>query len=185
MPIYIDGNSWKDLIKSKKVIFDSDALITILDKQANDLIKIFEELKVLKCIIEPVKIELNATNNKLMQVERQDFILKNRFSSLPFPQKQAEFFKFINSVQLFLSDKKHSISVVDLFLIGYLHTYSDSVLLTGNIQDFKFSIFKRIGIIVVQNNDGAKVLYLLTLNKAQLDKYQKTTLGLISRFLHK
>ncbi|PJE58202.1 MAG: hypothetical protein COU81_02010, partial [Candidatus Portnoybacteria bacterium CG10_big_fil_rev_8_21_14_0_10_36_7] len=144
-------------MKDKFLLFDTDAIISIISYKAE---KIFDELKslnVTNCYIHPVYAELLRTQSNAERIKRQSVISKFLFQKLPLVKKD---FDNASLIQIWLFNKQRYPSPTDLYMAGKLESYphNDILLLTSNLNDFLHPLFKRTASIVLQNTVQTKII---------------------------
>lgn len=172
---YLDNLSpWIPVIKYKHLLFDTDAIISILEYDALSLCDKLKDQGVIFCLIHPIYIELLKTDNLSKRIERQTFIDDYDFQFLPLTSKEMDKAKDIQSY--LLTSKSYTASPTDLYLGGRLCTLSPKnsseniYLITSNLADFPHPLYIRKSGIVLQNNKSSKILHLLQINIIELNK---------------
>lgn len=163
-PTEITG--WKNVLQGKWVIFDSDAIVSIL---ANKQQYVFDQLKSV-CTgflyIHPVLLELMNTNSSLEKLSRTKLLIDFDFVKLPLTKSEIDFATQIQE-SLPLNCQP---SPTDLYLGGSTAHYANgnTFLITANIKDFPMPIYTREGHIILQTDNSLKVLTILSVNKQEL-----------------
>jgi len=167
-PVLNDSPDWKNVCKLKHVLFDTDAIISIIEFGAQSLFDEFKNIKATNCYIHPTYTELLATDNSTKRVLRQNLILKKDFNMLPLTKNE---FDNASNAQTWLALKKCYPSPTDLYLAGRLASFQHDkiLLLTGNISDFPYPLFERKAIIILQNEKQMKILSFLNINHEELN----------------
>lgn len=166
MPYPTEVQSWKTVVPDKWLIFDSDAIISIL---AFGQIHIFDELKELGVsfvYIHPCLLELMNTNQSEEKLRRTKLLVDYDFLELPLTQNEV---KLASRIQRSLPLKCQP-SPTDLYLGGFLarHNGGDRLLLTANIKDFPLPIYTRKGHILLQSDTNLKTLSILCTDNSML-----------------
>lgn len=168
---YLDNlPNWKDILPYKHLLFDTDAIISIIEFKAESLCKELKKQNVEFCIIHPVYIEIIRTENTAKRIERQEFINTQHFTTLPLTKAEME--KGIEILTYLLANKTYTASPTDLYLGGRLATYSGKniFLLTSNLRDFPHPLYTRETGIILQSQNGMKILSVLSLNGPEFNK---------------
>lgn len=168
---YLDNlEPWDKVVKNKHILFDTDAIISILEYNAISLCDKFKGLDVIFCLIHPVYVELLKTENAGKRIDRQTFLNDYKFIYLPLTIKEMDKAKDIQ--QYLLTSKSFTASPTDVYLGGRLGTLSSGsiYLFTANLTDFPHPLFIRKAGIVLQSNKSCKILHLLQLDNKELSK---------------
>lgn len=168
---YLDNlEPWSETVKNKYILFDTDAIISILEYNSVILCDEFNKLGVTFCLIHPVYVELLKTENAVKRIDRQTFLNDYKFIYLPLTIKEMDIAKDIQ--QYLLTSKSFTASPTDVYLGGRLGTLSNNsiYLFTANLTDFPYPLFIRKAGIVLQSNKSCKILHLLQLDKSELEK---------------
>lgn len=161
---------WADIVSGKFLLFDSDAIISLIEYEAKDLFLELEKLGVEFCIIHPVYVELLKTDNPAKRVERQQLLDQYKFTVLPLTKGEMD--KARDIQEYLLLSKSYTASPTDLYLGGRLATFTKQAsiyLLTSNLSDFPSTLYKRETGIVLQNNKSTKIISILSINREELD----------------
>lgn len=166
MTYITEATSWKAVAAHKWVIFDADAIISIV---AFSQEYIFDELKSLDVsfvYIHPVLLELMNTNSPTEKLRRSKLLVDYDFVEIPLTASEL---KHASEIQKSLPIKSTP-SPTDLYLGAALarHHEEDRFLLTANIKDFPLPLYTRKGYMLLQNTTGVKLLTLLCLDKEML-----------------
>ena len=161
--------AWESSVKNKHILFDADAVISILEYGAVELCEVFTKLNVTFCIIHPVYVELLKTDNPNKRLDRQDFLNQFKFQFLPLTAKEMDKAKDIQAYLLF--SKSYTASPTDLYLGGRLSTLDSKniYLFTSNLSDFPMPLYKRDAGIILQSAKSSKILHLLSMNHEELE----------------
>jgi hypothetical protein len=157
--------SLKITLKDRYVLFDNDAIVSILSFEAQELMEEFSTLQVTNCYIQPVYIELMRHGNEKERFKRQEFLDKYPFTLLPIHETAVS--NSLYSIQPYLHSLNIHPSVTDLYLGARLGAFEHSgkiFVLTSNLCDFPSPLFKRESAIILQNNKSVKVLSILSFN---------------------
>lgn len=171
---YLESLSeWKDIVKNKHVLFDSDAIISLIEYEALSVFEVFKSLDVTNCYIHPVYTEILRTDKLSKRNFRQAIITNNDFAMLPLTIND---FNKASQVQKWLSNTNCFPSPTDLYLSGKMAEFHHDriLLLSGNLRDFPFPLFNRVGGIVLQNNKQSRILSFLCVNHDELEKQTET-----------
>lgn len=172
-PYLSQPKDWKQVLKGKHLLFDTDALISILAFKAESIFEDFKALDTKNCLIHPVYVELRRCDKEAEIFKRLQIIKEEHFSILPLTKEEIG---QTNLIQDWLSSRSKKPSVTDLYLGGFMARYSHSsqkniILLSGNISDFIFPLFKREASIILQNDRQSKLLHCLSLNSDILETF--------------
>ena len=162
-PTEVQG--WKALVPDKWVIFDADAIISILAFEQQFILDELKELGAKFVHNNPVMLELMNTDNPKEKLRRSKVIVDYDFVELPLHNEEiALASKIQESLPL-----KCQPSPTDLYLGGSLAKHRrNSLLLTANIKDFPAPLYIRKGHILLQNDHRLKVLSLLSTDNTKL-----------------
>jgi hypothetical protein len=154
--------NWKKFLKNKYLIFDTDAIVSISKYNASNLLDELIKLNADLNFIDPVHKELFATDNKKDVSERVEVMQKMK--ELPLTPTEI---RHANTIQKELTIHDCHPSPTDLYLAGFLMKYNNNktFLITSNLKDFPFPIFKRNSSIILQSNNSTKTLSVLSLNQ--------------------
>jgi predicted nucleic acid-binding protein len=157
---------WKKVVPDKWILFDTDAIISILKFEQEYIFNELYKLGAKFVYIHPVLLELMNTDNPRQKLQRTKLLRDYRFLELPL---HADEIKLAGQIQNSLPLKCQP-SPTDLYLGGTLarHPHENCLLLTANIKDFPMPVYKRKGHILLQSDQNVKVLSLLVIDKAQL-----------------
>lgn len=159
--------SWKAIVPNKQIIFDADAIISILSFGQE---YIFDDLKNLGANFaysHPVLLELMNTNSPSEKLRRSKLLNDHGFLELPLGQTERN---LASQIQKSLP-LKSTPSPTDLYLgsiVAAGHNNEDRFLLTANLKDFPLPIYTRKGCMLLQNETNVKVLSFLCVDKSQL-----------------
>src|SRR5258708_14915022 len=159
---YLATPDWKEVVRAKWLIFDADAIISIIEFKAQDL---FTSLKKLGCTfvyIHPVLLELMNTDTAQKRLQRGALLNEHEFTQLNITQTERDLSDRIQkSLPLGVKSKP---SATDFYLAGTLTKYGQSqnaILLTSNTKDFPMPIFPRLGFVNLQNTTDVKAVSIL------------------------
>jgi len=161
MPPYIVENpAWKTIVKDKHLLFDTDAVISIL---SFDAVALLNDLKKQGCTftyIHPVYLELMRTNSPKEKLQRTRLLNDYGFSMLPLTVNEVDKAKQVqDSMPVNVAP-----SPTDLYLAGTLARFSSHegmLLLTSNLSDFPHPLFTRKIYLQLQNTRNVKVVSFL------------------------
>lgn len=166
--VYVDFPDWKKVVRGKHLIFDSDAIISILSYKAENLLEMLKNLGVTFNYTHPVLLELMATGSESEKLKRTSILNKYNFTLMPMTATELEQAVVIqNSKPL---GYKGNPSVADYYLGATLArlTGGNTFLLTSNIKDFPMPIFIREAFIPLLNTTDFKAISILSLDRSQL-----------------
>lgn len=173
---YID--SWKNIAKGKSIFLDSDAIISLLKFGADkSILEIFNNLKCNLWIINPVEIELKRTDSGKERFVRETFLVENNIPNYPFWQYN-EIMKMVDVIRFYMQNLRKYPSPTDLYLgasISKLSSTKNSLLLTGNTNDFPLPLFSREAHLILQNRFTYKILSFISVNQAILSDFISQT----------
>lgn len=158
---YIDNVfDWRKSLKDRHLLFDTSAVINIINFKATDLIEEMKAINVDLNTIEPVFIELLATDNTTRSLERQSFVIENKFTFLPLVKRN---FDEARILQAELRKLQCFPGPTDLYLGCILEQYKPSgmLLITCDHKDFPEPKYTRIGQIILCNSKSFCVLSIL------------------------
>lgn len=159
---YIDKYyDWANQLQGKYLLFDTSAIINILEYGGRDLMEKLKKSEVGLSTIEPVYVELLATDSDAKRVERQSFIQEFEFQILPITKANFENSRIL---QAELRLKRCYPSPTDLYLGSILNSYSSSgmVLITCDHKDFPEPVYSRDGHIILYSDKSVTVLLILS-----------------------
>lgn len=158
--------NWTTLVPDKWILFDADAVISILEFNQQHIFDELQQLNAEMAFINPVLLELMNTNDPKRKLQRTKLFTDYEFLELPIHSQEI---KLARQIQKSLPFKCQP-SPTDLYLGGTLakHHNNNCLLLTANIKDFPMPIYKRKGHILLQNDHSLKTLSLLTVDSSQL-----------------
>jgi len=167
MPDYSTSfKDWKSFINGQWIIFDSDAVISILEFGQENIFDELHEKLAGFVYINPVLLELMNTNDPKRKLQRSKVLVDYDFIELSLTDTEIRLAAQIQK-SLPLSCQP---SPTDLYLGGTLarHHEENRLLMTANIKDFPLPIYTRKGHILLQNEKSIKTLSLLCLDKSKL-----------------
>lgn len=157
---------WKNkLPKFSHILFDADAIITLMSFGAEGLIEELIREKFVLCFIEPVRTQLVATERGNQRADRLELLSECEFYRLPITEVM---FQESRLVQQYLSRHNCFPDPTDLYLAGTLAINTNLFLATSNLKDFPTPLFIRKAFILLQGKKNTKVISLLEINKAIL-----------------
>lgn len=163
---YTEFPKWQDVVKGRHLIFDTDAIVSLLAFDAGD---IFEELKKLGVTFNytnSVLLELMATDSSKEKLARSDILNNYNFTELAMTVTEIENARRIQ--KSWPIGVKGKPSVADLYIGGALAHYSHALLLTSNIKDFPMPIYVRKGFILLINQTDFKAICILEIDMNQV-----------------
>jgi predicted nucleic acid-binding protein len=157
---------WKPVVKDKWLLLDTDALISILAFNQENIFEELISLNVQLLYIHPVLLELMNTVDAKEKLRRTKLLYDYDFTELPLNDREM---KLSTQIQKSLPLKCQP-SPTDLYLGSIIatHNQKDRLLLTANIKDFPMPVYTREGHVLLQNNTNLKLLTILCLDKATL-----------------
>jgi len=166
MPYPTEVQGWKTVAADKWIIFDTDAVISILEFGQLYILDELKELHAEFVYINPVLLELMNTNDAKRKLQRSKVLVDYDFIELPLHQEEI---KLAGRIQKSLPLRCQP-SPTDLYLGGTLarHHEENRLLLTANIKDFPLPIYTRKGHLLLQNDHSLKTLSLLCTDNTQL-----------------
>ncbi|HEY5442023.1 MAG TPA: hypothetical protein VIJ68_00620 [Candidatus Saccharimonadales bacterium] len=157
------------MVRDKWLIFDADAIITIIEFRAQDLFVALKELNCNFTYIHPVLLELMNTDTAQKRLQRGTLLSEHEFTQLTITQAERDLSDRIQkSLPLGVKSKP---SATDFYLAGTLAKYGQSqnaVLLTSNTKDFPLPIFPRLGFINLQNTTDVKAVSILGVDMSKV-----------------
>lgn len=169
MQTYIWASSdWKTSCSGKCILFDTNAIIALIEYKAQKLMEDLGQCGAYGAYIHPVQVELLATQKELLRLERSDFMTVNGFNPLPLTSKHLE---LAIRLQAELNKYQCQPEPTDLYLGSVLaaHIGDKMLILTGNVSDFPYPIYQRVGQIILQGNKSNQVLSLLDVDRSVLN----------------
>lgn len=167
----IDTTDWRRVVQNKHLIFDTDAIITLLAFQAEDIFNRLKDLNVTFNYIHPVVLELMATGSQAEKSKRTSVLLDYDFTMLPIAAKEQSLAVQIQSARPL--NYKGNPSVADYYLAAALAKYAhtDSLLLTSNVKDFPLPLFPRKAVIPLTNMSDLKTVAILGFDQSKLTDF--------------
>lgn len=165
---YRASSDWEKVVKEKWLIFDADALISIIAFGAEDLLDKLLKLDAKFAYIHPVLLELMNTDNAKEKLKRTSILGRCNFTQLPITAAET---KHATTIQESLPiNIKSKPSSTDFYLGGVLakYTQSNAFLLTSNTKDFPLPIFPREAFIPLFNDTDVKFISIISLDHTQL-----------------
>lgn len=154
----------------QNLLFDTNAIIDIIDFDAKSLLDVFRDKYNLTFLtIDPVLVELYATKDHPTRTQRQFLISDYKFFTQPLTKQDLDVSR---EIQVWGSKNGCFPSPTDLYLASILHHYSKSsekvYLISRDLKDFPRPLFDRVGHIILHNNRSSNLLTLLSINTSQL-----------------
>lgn len=166
---YLDTPEWKEVVRGKNLIFDTDAIISIL---AFNGIKILDEANSLGCTfsyVSPTTLELMSTDSGAEKLRRADLLKKYSFAELPLtPTEIKNALRIQRSIPINIKGKP---SPVDYYIGGALLKYvqnGNTYLLTSNVKDYPQPIYTRESFIPLINQTDFKAISVISIDTAKL-----------------
>ncbi len=167
--MFFVSSNFNSLGKDKWLLWDTCALIRIVDCDANNLMNHLNQVVTENVTIKPVILELGATKDQKMALKRMGYVEKYMGTILRTNLDIAG--DKTSEIQAQLPRNSQP-GAVDLMLASTLakHGTNDKMLLvTENIQDFPEPLFTKKGFLMVSNDTKS---YGLTLLSTNLDTLQ-------------
>jgi len=161
---YLDVTGWKDLVKNRHIILDTDFIIKTIEYGAEDVFDEFEKQNARYCIIQPVELELlNVKENKVRAARSALLKIKNFLHITLHPVM----FKNIKEIQRINAELGTYSSVTDMYLASCMDHFNNgqTLLLTGNAQDYPSPLFIREGYLILQDSKKIRTFCFLKINK--------------------
>ena len=170
-PFLTELPKWKDVVRRKHILFDTDAIVSILSFKAEDVFVDLKNVEVVNCFIHPVYVELFSTKRSIERASRLLILNNYKFRYLPLTKRE---FDNARRIQLWLTSRERFPAPTDLYLGGTLASFKPKsiFLLTGNISDFQHPLFKREAGIVLQSNKQSRILSFLSIDHSELGKVE-------------
>ena len=150
---------WHSVVPSKWLLWDSSAIIRVIQYKGESIFDELQELDVVNVYIKPVELELLATSNSKESVKRSDLL--DQYFDLPIPFTNNEI-TMASKIQV-ITGTIGQPSPVDLFLGAVLAKHAHSMLLiTENIKDFPAPYFTRECYVNLQDEKTACSLAFLS-----------------------
>lgn len=166
---YSRSTNWKQLVKNKWLIFDTDAVISLIEFNATDVLEKMKSSRVVFSYIHPVLLEIMNTDSEKKAIERSELLDRYDFIQLPLTKNETNLAtKIQNSLPVNL---KCQPSATDFYLGGTLAKYAESkkaFLLTSNTKDFPQPIYTRENFIILTNAQDVKCISIIGVNTKEL-----------------
>ena len=165
---YKDFPEWRTVLKDKHLIFDPDAIISLIMFQAEDILKTLKSLGTTFHYINPVLLELMSTESSTEKLLRNTVLAEYGFEELPItPVELKNATRIQKSLPLGIKGKP---SATDYYLGGILAKYahSNAYLLTSNVKDFPTPVFTREAFIPLVNQTDFKAICVVGLDSTKL-----------------
>jgi hypothetical protein len=162
-----EHTDWRPLVANKWLLWDTSAVMKVVEFEADDLFAELERLGVINLYISPVQIELAATADRKAVIQRADMLAKHFDYPFPFTQNEIEMARKIQSAMSSTCNP----GPTDLYLGATLANQNSDLirLLTGDLKDFPDPFFKRDAYIMLQSSRHSFPLGVLTTNKSNFD----------------
>lgn len=160
--------NWQDVVRGKWLIFDTDALISIIQFDAMDLFEELRSLGITFTYINPVLLELMNTERSKDKLKRASVLSDYGFTELPVNVAEM---KNANRIQKsWPIGVKGNPSSTDYYLGGVLARYSNesAYILTSNVKDFPQPIFTRKAFIPLVNQTDFKGICIVGIDGSKL-----------------
>lgn len=157
---------WKSVVEGKWVIFDTDAIASIM---VFDRLDLMDELKGVAsgfAVIHPVQLELFRTNSSKERIARMKLLNDYDFVEIPLNSREL---RAAMDIQKSLPVTSQP-SAVDLYLGATLiNHHNDRLVLTANIKDFPMPMYPRVGHMLLQDDRKTKLFTFLSLDREQIN----------------
>jgi len=165
---YTNFPEWQSVVQGKWLIFDTDAIISILQFDSLDLLDLLKTLDTTFTYINPVLLELMNTDSSREKLRRASALSDYGFTELP-----------LNAQEIRNADRiqkswplgiKGNPSATDYYLGGVLARYNSGIafLLTSNVKDFPQPIFTREAFIPLVNKTDFKGICVVGIDESKL-----------------
>lgn len=163
---YQDFPDWQEVVKDKHLIFDTDAIISLIAFEAEEVFGKLKKLGATLNFVNPVLLELMSTESSKEKLKRNSVLSYYGFNELPLTITEL---KNASRIQQSLPlGIKGNPSAADFYIGGALVHYSHAYLLTSNIKDFPMPIFTRKAFIPLINKTDFKAICIVGLDSSKL-----------------
>jgi predicted nucleic acid-binding protein len=164
MPVAPDI-SWRSFLKGKWLLWDTCAVIRLIDYKAENIFIELNSLDVKSVYIHPVQLELLATADQKQAIKRA-VLMTQELTLIPFTIKDLNMAKNIQTAIGSTSPP----SAVDLYVGATLANNNPDkmCLITQNVKDFPSPYFNQECHITLSDVRGACSLTILTFDKTSL-----------------
>lgn len=97
MPV-LELPGWRGVVKSKCLIFDADALISIIEFKATKILENLKDLGVTFAYINPVMLELMNADKETKRLDRVSLLRQYDFVQLPMREQEIQMAQSIQSM---------------------------------------------------------------------------------------
>lgn len=160
---------WQGIVKDKWLLFDADALISLIAFDSLDLLTTLKRLGATFTYINPVLLELMNTSNPREKLLRSRLLSTYGFTQLPITnQEMANADRLQRSWPIGV---KGSPSSTDYYLGGTLVRYfhgGRTYLLTSNLRDFPRPLYTRESFIPLTNQTDFKAICIIGVDESHL-----------------
>lgn len=159
---YVD---WHGFLKDKWLLWDTCALIRVIDYKATEVFEELAGIDVQNVYIHPVQLELLATADRRKAIERAATLTESLIP-IPFGVKEL---KKAREIQVAIGSTSPP-SAVDLYVGATLANNNPDkmCMITENIKDFPAPYFRQECYINLQDIRGSASLAILTFDKDSL-----------------
>lgn len=156
---------WHTFLKNKWLLWDTCALIRVVDYKATEVFEELTAVGVENVYIHPVQLELLATADQKKAIKRAATLAENLIP-IPFGNKELD---KAREIQLAIGSTSPP-SAVDLYVGATLANNNPEkmCMITENIKDFPAPYFTQQCYITLQDVRGSASLAVLTFNKESL-----------------
>jgi hypothetical protein len=171
---YSNTPDWRVVVKDKWLLFDADAIISIIAFGAEQLLNDLKQLGITFNYIHPVLLELMNTNSSAEKLKRSTILTQYNFVELLIRDREIN---LANRIQESLPlNIKFTPSSTDFYLGGVIARYchnDNAYLLTSNTKDFPMPIYPRKAFIPLHNQTDVKAMTILGLDESKLVDLQE------------
>ena len=164
----VDFPDWRDLLAGKHLLFDTDAIVSLIAFKAASVLDTLRSLDCSFHYINPVLLELMSTNSSSERLSRLALLARHNFTELPLTATELKNARRIqDSMPIGI---KGSPSAADFYIGGAMLHYShgNTFLLTSNIKDFPMPLFPRESFIPLINQTDFKAISVLSIDDTKL-----------------
>lgn len=166
---YLDTPAWKDVVRNKNLIFDTDAIISILAFAGEVILDEAIDLGCTFAYVSPTVLELMATDSGKEQLRRADLLQKYSFAEIPLTSTEiTNALRIQRSIPINIKGKP---SPVDYYIGGALLKYvqnGNTYLLSSNVKDYPQPIYTRESFIPLINQTDFKAISIISLDTTKL-----------------
>lgn len=166
-----DLTNCSEILKNRHLLFDTDAIISIVSFNSTAAMDELAQAHVANCIINPVKVELIRNSRGKEGSKRAAFLSAYSFINLMPMMNIKSVEDHVGRIQQWMFRNDCDPSVTDLYLAAVLASYRNEslFLLTANLKDFPLPLFTRRSRIILESKKNLKVLSVLSFNHEALE----------------